>query len=71
MGTATIYLLVLGGIGFYIWSLRGSSQARGGAKKTKLEPVAPPAAAPNALPQYPSQLDVPLEPDHGERRWRA
>jgi hypothetical protein len=55
MGTAAIYILVLGGIGFYIWSLRGSG---GSKQKPRSEPrpdEAPKGPAPGAwTPQGPT-----------------
>jgi hypothetical protein len=50
MGTAMIYLLVLGGIGLYVWSLRGS----GGSK-----PKDRPAPRPDDAPQDPVQGEWP------------
>lgn len=49
MGTVAIYLMVLGGIGLYVWSLRGS----GAPKKPKTEHLpneTPTAPAPGQWP---------------------
>lgn len=53
-----IYLLVFGGIGFYVWSLRGSS----GPKKAKSEPP------PDDAAQAPTRWSQGALPGSGDPR---